>query len=439
MSTISQKNLDAFDRFVRLRLDINFNQVAAFDIGHTLFQEFTEPMMSIPALADLSGDEKMVLMLALVPHIDPEFYNKIIADYLPNGGEFAAFGGVRGSNHRGILPTGETAQYLLAGNDLERRFRIQLLFSYTSPLPAGKILELENVRDGEPKMSGRIILSQEIVDMLTTGVVSKPDFSSDFPAKLITTKMDWDDLVVHPETSAHIEHIKTWLTFNDELLKDEVLKRKIKPGYKALFFGPPGTGKTLTATLLGKYFTKDVYRIDLSTVVSKYIGETEKNLERVFSTAEQKNWVLFFDEADALFGKRSSVQSSHDKYANQEVSYLLQRVEDFSGLVILASNYKSNLDSAFIRRFNAIVPFPMPNAEERHSIWQRSLPGGIPVDDAVDLLHTARKYEISGSSILNIVHYISLKAVAKKRPLITASDLHEGIRREYEKEDKMIS
>src|SRR5690606_39487670 len=104
-----------------------------------------------------------------------------------------------------------------------------------------------------------------------------------------------------------------------------------------------------------------VYRIDLSQVVSKYIGETEKNLEKVFRKAENKNWILFFDEADALFGKRSNVQNSHDKYANQEVSYLLQRVEDFPGLIILASNFKSNIDQAFIRRFNAIIHFPMPN------------------------------------------------------------------------------
>ena len=137
-------------------------------------------------------------------------------------------------------------------------------------------------------------------------------------------------------TKGEIEQIKIWLTYNADLLQDSNLSRKIKPGYRALFYGPPGTGKTLTASLLGKQFNKEVYRIDLSQVVSKYIGETEKNLEKVFSKAENKDWILFFDEADALFGKRSNVQNAHDKYANQEVSYLLQRVEDFPGLIILA-------------------------------------------------------------------------------------------------------
>ena len=136
--------------------------------------------------------------------------------------------------------------------------------------------------------------------------------------------------------------------------------------------GPPGTGKTMTASLLGKEFNKDVYRIDLSQIVSKYIGETEKNLEKIFVKAEHKDWILFFDEADALFGKRSNVQSAHDKYANQEVSYLLQRVEDFSGLIILASNYKTNIDSAFVRRFNAIIHFPMPGHHERFELWRVS-------------------------------------------------------------------
>lgn len=440
MNTISQSQLDAFEKFIRVKLDINFRQVAALDVvDESLQQQLSESMLSVEQLADLSAKEKMIVMLALVPHIDPEFYNNIIADYLPNGGEFAAFGGVRGVNHRGILPTGETAQYILAGNNLGKRMDVQTLFSHDQHFAQRNIAALEIVREGEPGMSGRILLSQEVIDKLTTGTVSKPDFSADFPAKLISTKMEWDDLVVHPETAAHIGHIRTWLRYNNDVLKDEVLKRKIKPGYRALFFGPPGTGKTLTASLLGKYFDKDVYRIDLSTVVSKYIGETEKNLERVFSAAEQKSWILFFDEADALFGKRSSVQSSHDKYANQEVSYLLQRVEDFNGLVILASNYKSNLDTAFIRRFNAIVPFPMPNADERQAIWKRSMPSGIPLDDSIDLMQTAKRYEISGSSILNIVHFVALKAVAKNEPIITASDLHEGIRREFEKEDKMLN
>jgi SpoVK/Ycf46/Vps4 family AAA+-type ATPase len=155
--------------------------------------------------------------------------------------------------------------------------------------------------------------------------------------------------------------------------------------------------------------------------------------------AENKNWILFFDEADALFGKRSSVQNAHDKYANQEVSYLLQRVEDFPGLIILASNFKSNLDSAFIRRFNSIIYFPMPNQEERYKIWRNSIPAKAGLGEDVDLFAIARRYELNGSAIVSVIHYSSLQTIFKKSMVISREDIMEGIRREYEKEERVFS
>jgi SpoVK/Ycf46/Vps4 family AAA+-type ATPase len=203
-----------------------------------------------------------------------------------------------------------------------------------------------------------------------------------------------------------------------------------------LFYGPPGTGKTFTATLLGKQFNRDVYRIDLSQVVSKYIGETEKNLEKIFQKAEDKNWILFFDEADALFGKRTSVSSSHDRYANQETSYLLQRIEDFNGLVILASNNKTNIDQAFLRRFNAIVHFPIPDAVERLHLWNIYLPANHGLTGE-ELQNIADKYEVTGSTILNSIHNAAINAFALKR-LIMMNDLIESLKRELRKEDRML-
>jgi SpoVK/Ycf46/Vps4 family AAA+-type ATPase len=216
------------------------------------------------------------------------------------------------------------------------------------------------------------------------------------------------------------------------------MNKKIKPGFRALFYGPSGTGKTLTATLLGKQFKKDVYRIDLSQVVSKYIGETEKNLERIFNKAERRDWILFFDEADALFGKRSNVQNAHDKYANQEVSYLLQRVEDFPGLIILASNFKGNIDQAFLRRFNSIIHFPMPNPEERHTIWKASVPPKAELAEDIDLSVIAGKYELSGSAILSVIHYASLQTICLEKNVISRSLIMEGIKREFEKEERVF-
>jgi SpoVK/Ycf46/Vps4 family AAA+-type ATPase len=251
--------------------------------------------------------------------------------------------------------------------------------------------------------------------------------------------MEWSNFITNPKTMQQIQDIKTWLLHNDTLLHEWGMANRIKPGYKALFYGPSGTGKTLTATLLGKEFRRDVFRIDLSQVVSKYIGETEKNLERIFNKAENKNWILFFDEADALFGKRSNVQSAHDKYANQEVSYLLQRVEDFSGLIILASNYKSNIDQAFTRRFNAIIHFPMPTPQERLQLWKNALPKQASYADEIDIDSIAAKYELSGASIMNIIQYASLEAINSQTKILTKKALTEGIRREYEKAERVFT
>src|SRR5699024_10733916 len=153
------------------------------------------------------------------------------------------------------------------------------------------------------------------------------------------------------------------------------------------------------------------YRIDLSLTVSKYIGETEKNLARIFDWASDKQWILFFDEADALFGKRTEISSAHDRYANQEVSYLLQRMEDYPGMVILATNLKSNIDEAFTRRFQSVIYFPVPGKEERFELWKNAFPKQITLHDSVDLEQLADQYELTGASIMNVVRYCSLMAL----------------------------
>jgi hypothetical protein len=257
-----------------------------------------------------------------------------------------------------IAPTGETAQFVLAGDDLAKRLEVQRMLSSGHWFVREHVLWVEPVRVGEPVMSGRLVLDPEIVEALTTDTVSTPRFSTEFPAERIDTAMDWDDLVLNPRTSKQIREIEHWVTHNDTLLREWDMGRRLKPGYRALFHGPPGTGKTLTATLLGKQTARDVFRIDLSRMVSKYIGETEKNLSRLFDKAENKDWILFFDEADALFGKRTDIRDAHDKYANQEAAYLLQRIETYGGLVILATNQRGNIDDAFLRRFQAAIHFP---------------------------------------------------------------------------------
>jgi len=300
------------------------------------------------------------------------------------------------------------------------------------------ILWLDHVADGEPLMSGRLILELEIVEQLTIGIISKPRFSIDFPAEFIETEMEWEDLVLHPKTMQQIKEIEHWISHNYILLHEWGMKKKIKPGYRALFYGPPGTGKTLTATLLGKYTGKDVYRIDLSRVVSKYIGETEKNLSHLFDKAENKNWILFFDEADALFGKRTDIRDAHDKYANQEVAYLLQRIETFNGLVILATNQRGNIDDAFIRRFQTIIHFPIPGPLEREEIWRNSFPAQIEIAEDISWQQIAIRYELTGAGIINVTHYCAVEVMESKIHHLSNLQLEAAIMREYIKEGRVV-
>ncbi|MFK7748317.1 MAG: ATP-binding protein, partial [Kordia sp.] len=309
--------------------------------------------------------EILILLLSMLPYIAPGFLTNILSEYFPDGSDFPEFGGVKGTQYRGILPTGETAIFIVVGTNYRARNFIISIFNEEHAFAKKSILRLGNVPLGEPKISGNLLLDFEYVELFVYGSVSKPKLSQDFPAELLETEMEWDDLVLNQKTLDEVNNVLVWMEHNETLLNDFNMKDKIKPGYKVMFFGSPGVGKTLTASLMGKHTGKDVYRIDLSLVISKYIGETEKNLSNLFNKAKNKDWILFFDEADAIFGKRTGVRDAHDKYANQEVSYLLQRIESHSGLVILASNYRSNIDKAFTRRFQSIIDFESPGIPER--------------------------------------------------------------------------
>ena len=420
------------------RLRVHAQTAQEADVGGTAYHEDDSTFSAFVKKHAPSFDEYILLLLALAPHIHPHFFDRIIAEHFPEGGDLPEFGGTRGQNHRGMLPTGETAQFVLAGNDLKKRLDIQLVLSNDPCFVWKRMLWLDAVREGEPLMSGRLMLDPDIVEQLTTGIISRPKFSVDFPAEYIETEMDWEDLVLHPGTMRQIHEIDHWITHNDTVRHEWGLKKKLKPGYRALFYGPPGTGKTLTVTLLGKHTGNDVFRIDLSRVVSKYIGETEKNLSRLFDKAEHKNWILFFDEADALFGKRTDIRDAHDKYANQEVAYLLQRIEGYNGLVILATNQRTNIDDAFVRRFQAIIHFPIPRPEERYAIWQRTFPAQMVIANDIDWHQVATRYELTGAGILNVAHYCAIEVLANQSAHLDRDRLESAIMREYAKEGKIL-
>ena len=387
---------------------------------------------------ELGFDERIILTLALLPHLCPQALDSFFLNNKVLGRPYTEFGGWHGKSHSGFLPTCETALFILAGDNLERRIELMRLLENDQKLVSSRILQLEYGERGEPGNSAALRISSEYLEFFTTGVQNKPDYSSHFPAKLITTRLEWDDLVLEDTTKNEIEQLLTWIEHSEEILDEFGLRKNLKRGYRVLFYGPPGTGKTLTATLIGKKMDMDVYRVDLSQVISKYIGETEKNLSNIFDQAESRNWILFFDEADSLFGARTQTNNSNDRSANQEISYLLQRVEDFPGIVILASNLKSNIDEAFSRRFQSTVYFPLPEPNERLTLW-KNIFQNTEVENRDEIFdYFANNYELSGGALTNVARYAAISAIMNKRKIINKLDLQQAVSKELLKEGKNL-
>jgi len=253
-------------------------------------------------------------------------------------------------------------------------------------------------------------------------------------ARRIEPTASWADLVLPENVEAQIHELTARARHRDKVIGEWGMgggnSRRL--GITALFAGDSGTGKTMSAEVLAGDLGFDLYVIDLSTVVDKYIGETEKNLDRIFTEADRVNGVLLFDEADALFGKRSEVKDARDRYANVEVAYLLQRMESFDGLAILTTNLRANVDEAFIRRLDAIVDFALPEEEHRRLLWERNLPVRVPKADDIDLGFLARKFKLSGGDIRNICVAAAYLAAAAGQPM-SMSDLIRSTEREYQK------
>ena len=442
-NTISLENeLTWFSRVLEARISLYFEQACAFrtinDIAPPDLEKDDSEYAGLVKACGMGFAERIVLILALIPHIRPQALDTFFTQNKNFDRGFTEFGGWKGKAHGGFLPTCETASFILAGADLKKRFEVAALFEKDHYFSKYDILRVVHEGDGEPFFSGALKVSTECLNRLTSGITQKPDYSIHFPAKRISTKLTWDDVVLAPAVLEEIGNIRTWLVHSKAIMEMWGMGKTMKPGYRALFYGPPGTGKTLTATLLGAAISVDVYRIDLSMVVSKYIGETEKNLASVFDQAENKNWILFFDEADALFGKRTQTSSSNDRYANQEISYLLQRVEDFPGVVILATNLNANIDDAFARRFQSTVYFPMPDAEQRLKLWKQVLNGKCRLAGDVQLEPLAEDYELSAAAITNVACYGVIRALQSSEQKIRQGELLKGIARELMKEGKTV-
>jgi len=294
---------------------------------------------------------------------------------------------------------------------------------------AGKVRASLRTADGEGELSA---------DDLWQACREQTGWHLDELAQHITPCYTWEDIVLPEDTFRQLQEIAAQVANRPRVYEAWGFGAQLKRGrgISVLFSGPSGTGKTMAAEVLANHLKLDLYRVDLAGVVSKYIGETEKNLRGVFDAAEQSGAILFFDEADALFGKRTEVKDSHDRYANIEVNYLLQRMEDHRGLAILATNRKSSLDRAFMRRLRFLVDFPFPGAEGRRNIWRKVFPHQMPVD-GLDYDSLSR-LELAGGNIRNIALNAAFLAASEGGPLCMAH-IVGAARREYAKIDKMVT
>lgn len=386
---------------------------------------------------DLTPAERLLLICSIMPHFAPEKLTHVLREKGNHARtKYAEFGGFIDLVHTNFVPTLQTVLFLLSGNDKTNAVFYKMAISNTGKLVREGIINLAPMHMESSSSLNELQhvpqLTQEYLLYLQSGFQPRPDFGRAFPATWVTTGLDWSHLVLDDRTRQSIGEIMHWVEYGKSLIETNSM---FNVSYPCLFYGPPGTGKSLTAKLIGKKYNKDVFRVDLSMIVSKYIGETEKNLAHLFDRAHDKDWILFFDEADALFSKRTSVGSAQDKWANLEVSYLLQRMEEHKGLTILATNLKDNIDSAMTRRFQSIIYFPSPKEKEREKLWRTLLPSPFSYEEIINMGKLS-KFKFTGANISNILKDASLCALANDTKEIKSKWLQRSIRKEFIKENR---
>ena len=343
-------------------------------------------------------------------------------------------------NQTEFSPNLEFVCFLLTKETLSERIECYDIFKGNSSLLKFFIIEFDSRNQSGSIWHKTFTISYDYSQLILTGSVSKPDFSSDFPAKLLTTNSSWGDLLLPENTLNDLNEIISWHYNEEKIREDWGYNKIVKPGFRTVFFGPSGTGKSLTAAILGQKLGIDVYRIDITKIVSKYIGETVKNLENLFKQAENKNWILFFDEAESLFGRRTSGSSVNDKYANQEVGYLLQRIEDYPGIVIIATNLKSQMDEAFLRRFQNYIHFPQPEHDLRELLWENSFKSENSLLNLdIDYKKLASQFEITGGVICNVIRTCLIQAIINETNVINTDDVELAVRKELSKMGQFYS
>lgn len=376
------------------------------------------PLAELVATADLTVAEAVVLLAAVAPHVDERFAVRY--------GELTDRPGVVGL-------TGEVARTLVA-RSFAGRLDASVLLAPSGRLRSDGLLDV----DGDD-LSGLVRPDPAVLAWLTGQPAPRAAVSADFPARPLSTVHTLDDVVLPAGARGRIAELEARIAHRNLVVDDWGFgaHHDNASGLIALFHGPPGTGKTMTAAALAASAGLPAYLVDLSALVSKYVGETEKSLAKVFDRAAREHCLLVFDEADAVFGARTEVDDAHDRYANQEVSYLLSRIEQHPGTVVLTTNLVANIDAAFQRRIHVMVEFPEPGPGERERLWRIVRPDRLPFDQEIDVPGLARRYALTGAQIREATLDAAYLAAADGR-VVTERHLLTGVRRQYEKAGRTV-
>lgn len=377
-------------------------------------------------------EEKLVLLLAALPHVRPTLLNSLIQQLAENA---AKLPGKIASQGVTFLPTGNTALFLLAGNAPQQRLHWQRsLFNVHHELAKRGILKLQEVPPGEPMMDGFLKLSEEYLHWFVNGTDFKPVMDASFPAEQLTTQVKWDDLIVPDKTQRGIQELLDW-TQNFASLKAQAHFWGDRKGYRCLMYGAPGTGKTMMARLLSKTGPREVWRVDATRIVSKFVGETTKNLKRMFEVAQHQDVIIFIDEGEGLFSNRSQeARNAQDTFVNQDIGYLLQAIEEYPGIILVATNNLSNMDDAFLRRFDTRIEFELPNDQMLYRLWTQALQS-FELDESIDLqtlsyyqakenrVKNNEHLQVTGAKIALVRDYLTMQALKKDSWQLTAQEL----------------
>lgn len=402
----------------------------------------------------LGEEARLLLALGVAIHLNQILLLPLV-ELAQYPGTYPLIGGELTNQKRRFQPSSQTFLFLVAGADVIRQGQVQYHFQVQHPLIRDEVIQLRSFRSTHTDnqeaydewLYKRIILHKDYYHYFMGGQMPRPEDNKNLPLTKLDTSLTFEDLVLPTQTRHDLKPLLDYAQNGQAIFNDAQLSSGFKKGYIALLYGAPGTGKTLIATTIGKKLGLVTYQLELAQTVSKYIGETSKNINQVFQELERtiehlkgKPSILFIDEADALVGKRSEVKDSKDRYANMDVSNLLQKLEGFPGLVIMASNFQQNFDPAIKRRIDSFVQIPQPEASQRAELWKRYLPAHLqyPTPDFAQQL--GEKFRLTGAQINNIMKQVLITTYSQGIDTVDFEHhLEPAIKKEYIKNEEVYN